>query len=131
MSIAWVAFPLLSDVTSWVDNISISCSIKIVTSWVDIMIHEKVLPAVEEQPGFQLWSLPFSRTLEVPPGIRSTQLPPPKIFKDNPTQVLFMILHYEALTLRKLKQTISHLISHLFPEQPLVESTFPVRTKNL
>ena len=42
-----------------------------------------------------------------------------------------MILHYEALTLRKLKQTISHLISHLFPKQPLIECTFPVRTQNL
>ena len=50
------------------------------------MIYEKVLPAVEEQPGFQLWSLPFSKTLEEPPGIRSTQLPPPGIFKDDPTQ---------------------------------------------
>ena len=48
--------------------------------------YEKVLPAVEEQLGFQLWSLPFSRTLEEPPGIRSTQLPPPRIFKDDPTQ---------------------------------------------
>ena len=67
-------------------NILISYSIKIVPSWADIMIHEIVLPAVEEQPGFQLWSLPFSRTLEEPPGIRSTQLPPPRIFKDDPTQ---------------------------------------------
>ena len=79
-------FHLLSDVTSRVDSISISYSLKIVTSWADIMIHEKVLPAVEEQPGFQLWSLPFSKTLEEPPGIRSTQLPPPGIFKDDPTQ---------------------------------------------
>ena len=37
---------ILSNVTSWVDNISISYSIKIVTSWADIMIHDLIWESV-------------------------------------------------------------------------------------